>query len=92
MVSELTGTTGAIGVTSATVVEQSKGKIKAIALGGVAPSEANVLGGKYALVREVFLVVKKDASPPVQQFVLFARSAEGAVIIKANGALPTAAK
>ena len=92
MVRELAGTTGAMGVTSANLVEQSGRKIKALALEGVAASEMNVVSGKYRLIREVFLVVKMNATPPVQQFISFIRSVDGAAVIKANGALPAGAK
>ena len=53
MAKALTDTTGAIGMTSATFVAQSKGKIKALALNGVAASEDNVIAGKYRLTREL---------------------------------------
>jgi phosphate transport system substrate-binding protein len=39
MAKELAATTGAIGMTTTTVVEQSGGKIKALSLDGVAPTE-----------------------------------------------------
>jgi phosphate transport system substrate-binding protein len=89
MTKDLTETKGAIGVTTTTVVEQSGGKIKALALNGVVANEANVSAGKYGIVREIFLVVRGASSPAVQQFIAFIRSPEGAAIIKANGALPT---
>ena len=88
MAKELAATTGAVGMTTTTVVEQSGGKIKALSLDGVAPTETNVTAGKYRLVREVFLVVKGDAAPATKAFVAFVKSAEGARIIKANGAIP----
>lgn len=88
MAKELAATTGAVGMTTTTVVEQSGGKIKALSLDGVAPTETNVTAGKYRLVREVFLVAKGSAAPATKAFVAFVKSAEGAVIIKANGAIP----
>lgn len=90
MTKDLAETRGAIGMTTATVVEQSGGKIKALALNGIAADEANVSLGKYGIIREIFLVVKGPASPAVQQFMAFIRSPEGAAIIKANGAVLTA--
>lgn len=92
MTKDLAETTGAIGMTTTTVVEQSGGKIKALTLNGVAANEANVTAGKYGIIREVFLVVKGTSTPPVQQFIAFIRSPEGAAIIKANGALPKTAR
>jgi phosphate transport system substrate-binding protein len=87
MARALAETTGAIGMTSATVVEQSKGKIKALALNGVAPSEANVLSGHYRLTRDSFLVTRNAPSPQVKAFLDFVNGSEGAAVIKANGAL-----
>lgn len=90
MAKELAATTGAIGMTTTTVVEQSGDKIKALSLDGVAPTEANVTAGKYRLIREVFLVTKGSASPATKAFLAFVKSADGAKAIKANGAIPSA--
>ena len=90
MAKELAATTGAIGMTTTTVVEQSGDKIKALSLDDVAPTEANVTAGKYRLVREVYLVAKGDASPETKAFLSFVKSPDGAIVIKANGAIPNA--
>lgn len=87
MAKELATTVGAIGMTSTTVADQSGSKIKALSLDGVAPAEANVMAGKYRLVREVFLVVKASSPPATKAFIAFVKSADGARIIKANGAI-----
>jgi phosphate transport system substrate-binding protein len=87
MARALAATPGSFGVTSATVVEQAKGRLKALALGGVEPTEANVSSGRYRLTRDAFLVVRNDASPQVKSFIEFVRSAEGAAIIRVNGAV-----
>jgi hypothetical protein len=50
----LAETSGAIGMTSMTFVEQSKGKIKALALNHIAASEDNVVAGRYGLTRDSF--------------------------------------
>ena len=88
MAKELAATAGAIGMTTTTVAEQSGGKIKALSLDGVAPTEANVTAGTYRLVREVFLVVKGNSSPVAKAFLAFVKSTDGAKVIKANGAIP----
>jgi|SRR5688572_1289443 phosphate transport system substrate-binding protein len=88
MARELAATLGAIGMSTTTVADQSNGKIKALSLDGIAPSEATVTTGTYRLVREVFLVVKASAAPTVSSFIAFVKSADGAKVIQANGAIP----
>ena len=90
MAEELASAPGAFGMTTSTVAQQSGGKVRAVALNGIRPDEANVLAGKYRLVREAFLVTKSGPSAEVARFVVFIRSAEGAAVIKSNGAIPTA--
>jgi phosphate transport system substrate-binding protein len=90
MAAELAAAPGTIGMTTATVVEQSGGKIRALALNGVRPNEVEVRAGRYKLVREAFLVTKAGASPALTEFIAFVQSADGAAVIKANGAIPTA--
>ena len=87
MARELAAVPGAIGMSTTTVADQSGGKIRALSLDGTAPTEANVTAGTYRLVREVFLVVKASPSPAAASFVAFVKSAEGATVIKANGAI-----
>jgi phosphate transport system substrate-binding protein len=66
MAQELAATPGAFGMTTATVVEQSGGKVKALALGGITPDETNVTAGKYTLVREAFFVTKPSTRTPLR--------------------------
>ena len=86
----LAETSGAIGITSMTFVEQSKGKTKALALNRIAPNENNVVAGRYRLTRDSFLITRNASSPQVKAFIDFVRGSEGIVVIKANGALPAA--
>ncbi len=88
MTTELAATPGAIGMTSMTGVEQSKGKIKVVSLNGVAPSADNVRRKSYTLVRESFFVTRGSPSPAVARFIEFTRSASGNDVIAANGAVP----
>ena len=88
MARELVAISGAFGMTTLTVVEQSAGKVRALAINGVVPDEPNTMSGRYSLTREAFLVSKGQPSPAVAKFLEFARSAEGAAVIKANGAIP----
>ena len=87
MAKALAATPGAFGVTSATVVEQSKGKLRTIALGRVTPDEAGIAAGRYRLTREAFLVTNNTASSAVKRFIDFVRSKDGAAVIRASGAI-----
>ena len=89
MAKGLSATANAIGMTSMTVVEQSKGKVKALALNGVAPSAENVKSGRYFLRRDFYFVVKGEPTPSVRKFLDFVLSPEGDRVIAANGAIPT---
>jgi phosphate transport system substrate-binding protein len=88
MAKELAATVGAIGMTTTTVVEQSRGQIKALSLNGVVPSPENVERKTYALTRDSFLVTKATPPPAVSKFVEFVRSPAGMAVIAANGAVP----
>jgi phosphate transport system substrate-binding protein len=88
MAKELAATAGAIGMTTTTVVEQSRAQIKALSLNGVIPSAENVQNTTYTLTRDSFLVTKAPPSRTVSSFVEFVRGPVGAAVIVANGALP----
>ena len=63
--------------------------VKAVKVGGVAPSEATVLDGTYAIQRPFVMVTKEGAelSEAAQAFLDFAMSADAADIIAAAGAV-----
>jgi phosphate transport system substrate-binding protein len=88
MAKELAASVGAIGMTTTTVVEQSRGQIRALSLNGVIPSAENVGRKTYVLTRDSFLVTKAAAAPAVSRFVEFIRSPAGTAVIVANGAVP----
>lgn len=88
MAKELASTVGAIGMTTMTVVEQSKGRVKALSLNGIAPSAGNVKNRTYTLTRDSFLVTKAQPSPAVAKFLEFVIGASGEAVIVANGAVP----
>jgi phosphate transport system substrate-binding protein len=88
MAKELAAVPGAIGMTSMTVVEQSRGRIKAASLDGVAPSADNVKRKAYTLIRESFFVTRGSPSTAVARFIEFTRGASGDDVIAANGAMP----
>jgi len=84
---ELATATGAIGMTT-TVVEQSKGRVRAVSLRGIAPMAENVQHETYTLTHDSFLVVKTPPSPAVALFLAFVRGPAGEKVIAANGAVP----
>jgi phosphate transport system substrate-binding protein len=88
MAQELAATPGAIGMTTTTVVEQSQGRVKAVSIGGVAPTAQNVQSNKYVLTRDSFLVTKAPPPSSVGRFLEFIRGPAGEKVIAANGAVP----
>ena len=88
MAKELAATVGAVGMTTTTVVEQSRGQIRALSLNGVIPSAETVGRKTYTLTRDSFLVTKTTPPPAVSRFVEFVRSSAGVAVIVANGAVP----
>lgn len=88
MAKALAETPHALGMTSMTVVEQSAGKVKALALNGTAPTAENVKSGRYFLTRDFLFVIKGEPTGPVKRFLDFVLSPEGDRVIQANGAVP----
>ena len=88
MAKALSGTAGAIGMTTMTVVQQSQARIKPLTLNGIEPSVENVRSGAYRMTRDSFLVTKAKSGPAVARFLEFVRSPEGKRVISANGAVP----
>ena len=88
MAEELAATAGALGMTSLPFVERSGGRLRALALDGVAPTAANVRAGAYPLTRRSLLLTR--AAPPahVARFLAWVRGPQGARAIGASGAVP----
>jgi phosphate transport system substrate-binding protein len=89
MAKALIETAGSVGMTSATFVAQSGGKIRALSLNDTSADEQSVLAGRYRLTRDAFLVAPKSASPAANRFIDFVKSPEGAAVIRANAAIPS---
>lgn len=83
----LLGAPGAIGVSTATITEQSGGLLRALAVDGAAPTAENVQSGRYPLVRDSYLVTAAIPSPAVARFLDFARSPAAREVLAANGAV-----
>ena len=88
MAKGLADTPYAIGMTSMTVVEQSGGKVRALALNGGAPTPEHVKSGRYFLTRDFFFVIKEEPTPSIKKFLDFVLSPDGDRVILANGAVP----
>ena len=79
----------AIGYASLSAVDDT---VKAITVGGVAPSEETVLDGTYAIQRNFNFIVSDSAelSDAAQAFIDWATSADAADLIAGAGAVPVA--
>ncbi len=78
---------GAIGVTTATVVEQERGRLRTLALDGVAPTAEAVSTGRYALVRDSYFIASATPSAAVAHFIAWVRSPAAQPVLAANGAV-----
>ena len=78
---------GAIGYASLASVKDT---VKAIRVGGVAPSEETIKNETYAIQRPFVLVTKADAvlSPAAEAFLIYITSAEAHEVITAAGVVP----
>lgn len=63
-------------------------QVKAVKLGGVDATEANVLAGKYPLVRPFLFVTKGAPEGGVKEFVDFVLSPEGQELVRKEGLIP----
>ena len=88
MSNALASRAGTIGMTNTTALGALKGKVKALALGGVAPTQENVGKGTYPLIRRFFIVTKGNPSPTIARFLEFVRSADGAKVVTELNAVP----
>ena len=79
----------AIGYASLSAVDDT---VKAITVGGVAPSEETVLDGTYAIQRNFNFILNEsnELSDAAQAFVDWATSADAADLIAGAGAVPVA--
>ena len=84
-------TPGAIGYASLSAVQDQEG-ITVLTVGGVAPSEATVLDGSYAIQRPFVFATRTDEalSEAAQAFFDWATSEEANSLIEGAGAVPVA--
>ncbi|MBI3079249.1 MAG: substrate-binding domain-containing protein [Deltaproteobacteria bacterium] len=79
---------GTLGLTSRVVVDQSRGRLKALGLDGTVPTPDNVTSGRYPLIRHFFLVTRGEPGPAMARLLAFIRGEEGARVISRAGAVP----
>lgn len=89
VITTVAGNPNAIGYSSLSAVKDS---VKALTVGGVAPSEETVLDGTYTIQRPFVLATRtgEALSEAAQAFFDFATSADANEIIAAAGAVPVA--
>lgn len=89
VIEAVAGNPNAIGYASLSAVKDS---VKALTVGGVAPSEETVLDGTYTIQRPFVLAIRtgEALSEAAQAFFDFATSADANEIIAAAGAVPVA--
>lgn len=81
----VSGDTAAIGYISLGLVDAS---VKALRIDGVAPSEQNVVQGRYGLIRPLLFALRGVASPEAAAFIAWVNGPEGAALTRAEGFLP----
>lgn len=89
MKSSLAARPAAIGLTTYDALLKSEGKLKALAIDGVAPSPETVASGKYRLVKEFAVVTRGEPRGPVKGLLDFAASADGQKVLARNGLVPS---
>lgn len=89
VIATVAGNPNAIGYASLASVKDT---VKAVSVGGIAPSEDTVKDGSYVIQRPFNLITKAgtDLSPAAQAFFDYAISAEAAPIISKAGAVAAA--
>ena len=87
VITTVAGNPNAIGYASLASIKNS---VKAISVGGVAPSEATIKDGSYAVQRPFVLVTKTDAelSETAKKFFDYITSADANEIITSAGVVP----
>ena len=88
MKSSLAGRPGSIGLTTYDAILKGEGKLKPLAIDGVAPTPETVAAGKYKVVKDFAVVTKGEPAGPVKGLVDFALSADGRKILVNGGLVP----
>jgi phosphate transport system substrate-binding protein len=76
---------GSIGVTTVALIRSEARSLKALALAGVEPTAENAKSGRYPLIKHFHLVLPREPSPEVMEFVRFVKSPQGRKILEETG-------
>lgn len=88
MARALEATSGSIGMTTMTRVNQSEGTFRAIAIDAVSPAIENINAGRYQMLRNSYLVVKKERASAIDAFLSYVKSDLGKQVLLDNDAIP----
>lgn len=88
MYNALLNNPNAIGFTDMDKVDDSQGKIRALILDGIAPTEGNVKAEKWPITKNFVLVTKGQAKGLAARFIDFIKGSEGSRSIVKNKAVP----
>ena len=85
----LTEIPNTIGQSSLGIVKLNHLNIKALSIDGITPTEKNITGGTYKLVRNYLIILPKDIiKPEVNNFVNFVLGKEAAQLLRTNSFFP----
>jgi phosphate transport system substrate-binding protein len=88
MIQALVNQPHAIGFTDSIGVLEGKGRLRALAVNGIAPTPENVASGRYWIVKEFYAVTKGEPPVPAKALVEYLFTPEGQRIIAGFGAVP----
>lgn len=76
---------GAVGPAALNLILSEGRALKALSLGGVAATPETIRDGRYPLTKDFYFVTHQDSGRGALAFIAFARSEEGAAILKETG-------
>lgn len=88
MYNALVNTPNSIGVADIVAVADSGGRIRALSLEGIEPTDENVKKGRWPIIKNYVLVTKGQPKGLAKRFVEFIYSPEGNAVIRENKAVP----
>ena len=76
---------GALVATTLSLIKSEDRQLRALMLNGVEPTPGNAASGKYPLVKQFFLVTRRDPAAPAKRFIAFIQSPAGREILIRTG-------